>query len=184
MRSLKSWTLAFTTLLAVSGYSQGTIHFATKINGALDAKIIDGATGLGASGADGFFAQLYVSPDANSLEAVGSPVPLRSDVGIGYVVASEVTTRFPGSTTVAVELRAWTGGATYESALRKGSSTPISVVLGDPNSLPPGLPVILIGLQGFVVEAVPEPSTMSLAAAGFLALVGFKRNQRRSAVSA
>jgi hypothetical protein len=184
MRSLKSWALAFTTLLAVSGYSQGTINFANKITGSVDAKIIDSDTGLGASGSDGFFAQLYVGADAGSLVAAGSPVPLRSDAGIGYVVASIVTTSLPGGSTALVQMRAWTGAATYENATRKGSSATLNVRLGDPSATPPEVPPSLVGLGGFTMPlAVPEPSTMSLAAAGCLALVGLKRNQRRSAIS-
>jgi hypothetical protein len=162
---------------SVSTYAQGTINFANKISGSVDAKIIAGATGLGASGANGFFAQLYVGAAAGSLVAAGSPIALRSDAGIGYVVASIVTTVLPAGSTAIVQMRAWTGAATYELASIKNSSADVSVVLGGQGpSGPPAVPANLVGLQGFTVAGVvPEPATLALAGIGGLGLLAMRR---------
>jgi hypothetical protein len=175
MNLLKITALGVALFASVSTYAQGTINFANKITGSVDAKIIDGATGTGASGANGFFAQLYVGANAGSLVAAGSPVALRSDAGIGYVVASIVTTALPGGSTAIVQMRAWTGAATYEAATSKGASANVSVVLGDPSANPPGVPTSLVGLQGFTVAAVPEPATLALAGLGGLGLMALRR---------
>jgi hypothetical protein len=178
MNSFKSFLLALATLASFSGFSQGTINFATKITGSVDSKVYYADTGIGVSGADGYFVQLYVGANAGSLVAAGSPVALRSDAGVGYVVASIVTTSLPGGSTALVQMRAWKDAPNYETASSKGSTSNISVLLGDNSAKPPTVPASLIGLPGIAVGPVPEPTTASLAAVGCLAVAMLGRNKR------
>jgi hypothetical protein len=160
MNSFKSFLLALATLASFSGFSQGTINFATKITGSVDSKVYYADTGIGVSGADGYFVQLYVGANA------------------GYVVASIVTTSLPGGSTALVQMRAWKDAPNYETASSKGSTSNISVLLGDNSAKPPTVPASLIGLPGIAVGPVPEPTTASLAAVGCLAVAMLGRNKR------
>lgn len=87
---------------------------------------------------------------------------------------NQVTLTVPGNTGQAINVKVvgWmtTGpgaGATWESALSKGESNVISVT----PAMAPATPPDLVGLQGFNIIVVPEPSTIALGVLGAAALL-------------
>lgn len=169
--------MACAILASASVFAQGQINFANRITTTptVTAPILT-PDGANASGADGYMAQLYIGLDAGSLVAVGSPVALRSDGGIGYIVASAITTAFAGGTVVQAQVWAWAGGASYEAAtVAIGKSNIIPVTVGDPNGSPPGVPANLVGLTSIATTVVPEPATLALAGIGGLGLLALRR---------
>jgi len=69
-----------------------------------------------------------------------------------------------------VVLRAY-NGSSWDTSTYRGESGPITVQFFNPS----GPDAILSGLQGFTVEAVPEPGTICLLAGGGLMLVSLGR---------
>ena len=67
-------------------------------------------------------------------------------------------------------------GATYEASLIRGSSGPVTITALGGVGAPPSLPADLVGLSGFTLTAIPEPSTIALAALGAAALL-FRRRK-------
>jgi len=173
---MKSIVLALTALLAAgSAFAQGTLNFSTKITGTVDAKVTYGVPGSPGTAANGdYVGQLYAGAPGGALSAVGSPVPFRSDAGIGYITAGGKVTvpGIAGGSSASVELRAWKSslGATYEAALAAGGgnnvgkSSPITLTLGG-GGTPPAPDANLAGLQGFMIP-VPEPSIAALGLLG------------------
>jgi len=171
----KFLAIAAVVAATIAAQAQGTINFANRVSGSIDAKVL--VTDGSALAGTGFLAQLYVGSSASSLAAVGSPVPFRTGAAAGYVTSSVVTTGLAGGATASVALRAWDAstGASYEAAKTKGSSAVLSIVLGGAGS-PPSLPADLTGLTGFSLAGsapvgnVPEPSTIALGVIGAGAL--------------
>lgn len=173
---MKSTVLALTALFAAgSAFAQGTINFATRVTGQVNAQVFYGAPGgpTSPAGAD-YSAQLYVGAPGGALAAVGSAVPFRGDAGIGYITSGGKVTvpGIAGGSQAAVELRAWKTslGASYEAAVaagggvNTGASAPITITLGG-GGTPPAPDANLVGLQGFVIP-VPEPSIAALGLLG------------------
>lgn len=169
-------------MFALNAEGQGTLNFATKVTGAVDARVLvplpAWAGGFVGAGSE-FVGQLYAGPPGSPLAAVGVPVPFRNDVGIGYITAGGQVTvpGVPGGSPASVELRAWKVGlgVTYEAALGAaggqwvGRSAPIIVVLAGPG--PPFRPdPNLVGLQGFLI-ILPEPSAALLGLLGWSVFV-------------
>jgi hypothetical protein len=182
---------AFVALASVStvAFAQGTVNFSTSLLGS-NARVTK-ADGTFAGGS-AFLAQLYAAPGTaaeSALVAVGASVNFRSGVTAGYVQTSGTTSL--GTTVdpvviisaaaaggpVTVQLRAWDAAyATYEAASSAngecGKSALLSLaVTGNPNGSPPTIPVDLIGLQGFKMAVVPEPTALALVLLGGAALL-------------
>jgi hypothetical protein len=206
MKTLKTFlstTLAFCFTLGV-GYSQGTVQFDTKAVGARVFYVYPfnpgpaiPATGNNPLSNVPFYGQLYAAPGQNasvdSLQPVSSPLPFSgsgnpASSNAGYLQAVSAVTVTPiGGGPATIQLRAWTGGDTYEEALAAvnlgvfGSGVGESPLLnlastGDPNSAPE-----LVGLTGFTFNlTIPEPSTYSLLAGGLIFL-GISRSRKKSA---
>jgi hypothetical protein len=122
---------------------------------------IDG-TPLGSSA----MGQFYIGADANSLAPVGSPVNF---LAAGLLNAGTLT----ANGTVALQLKAWTGGTSFDNATARGESNIITITATDPPATPAGLAAN--GLTGFQLQAVggpviPEPSTIALGLLGAAAL--------------
>src|SRR4030095_16625628 len=84
---MKHIALTLTALFAAaSAYSQGTLNFATRVTGQVDAPV----THLGAKVGSDFYGQLYAAAKGGTFQAIGSPVEFRNDVGIGYITAGGV----------------------------------------------------------------------------------------------
>jgi hypothetical protein len=168
--------LVLTSILALSGavLGQGTVNFQTLIPGSVDARVlkVDGAP----AGA-GYWAQLFAGETIDSLTAVDNPVAFAAESG--YVVAGGKTiTTIPAGAAAFVQLRAWAAasGSSWDDASANpagiiGQSSTLSLsATGNPTSQPPGTPVNLVGLEGFQLALVPEPSTWLLLALGLGAL--------------
>lgn len=153
---------------------QGLFNLGTKMSGAgINAKVthIDGTTPI--DGANGWVGQAYVGADASSLAPVGSPVAFRTGRAEGYLPSMAIDAGVPGGTTVWVAIAAWNqnDGATYEDAMNAlgavGMSAPIQVTVLEVPNPPPNL----VGLEGWVVAPIPEPSTLALGLLGIGALM-------------
>jgi hypothetical protein len=168
-------------MVAASAYAQGTLNFATKVTGQVDAKVLYAGTGEAADGT--FWGQLYAGPVGGTLAAVGTPQAFRSppSVNAGYILGGGTVSvpTVAGGSPASVELRAWAGTingtmvSTYENALALGQggtgiSAPVTITTGNPNAQPvPGLPANLTGLTGFSIQTiVPEPSIAALGLLG------------------
>jgi hypothetical protein len=98
----------------------------------------------------------------------GTPVTFQ-----GYInaITANAPACFNIGQTVTVRMTAWeTAKGSYAAAKDtgySGFSNDISVTLGGGTTTPPNL----LGLQGFTVTGVPEPTTLALGAIGFGALM-------------
>jgi hypothetical protein len=165
---------------APSAHPQGTVYFNNKVSSAgINAPVYDGVMGGAKVEGTGYKAQLYAGPAGTTedkLVAVGVAVDFLTGVAAGYVnVGTDGSRSIPGVTpgdNAVVQIRAWTAaaGATYEEALtsplpgtKAGKSSTLTV------QTPPSAlmtPANLVGLQSFVVVAVPEPTVLALSALG------------------
>jgi hypothetical protein len=95
-----------------------------------------------------------------------------SAAAMPYVVQPATPVIVPGvpaGQQATIVLRAWAGGATYDTATLRGQTLPITISLG--GTPPVGAPIpdaFLTGLQGF---AFPEPSPIALGVLGFTAFL-------------
>jgi hypothetical protein len=169
-------------LAGISAYAaDGTVNFNNYVSSSgINAPIfwIDGTTKLAGTA---YLAQLYAGASASTLAAVGDALPFRTGAGAGLINPTGVdTTRtIPGlaaGSQAFVQIRAWDAatGSTYEAALAAGGATGFSstltVTTGNAGS-PPSLPADLVGLQGFSLQVIPEPSTLALGILGAALLV-------------
>lgn len=164
---MKHLALTLTALFAAASvYAQGTVNFANRIPGTLDAPVTSGGVGVGSD----YWAQLMAGPAGGTLALVGSPVEFRSAPANGYISASTVSIpTVAGGATADIRMVAWAKslGNSYpgDGLAGTGSSGLISIATGDPNATPvPGLPSNLTGLQGFTI--IPEPSIAALGLLG------------------
>jgi hypothetical protein len=168
-------------LVSASAFGQGTINFTTRIPGTLDAPVFkpDGTTGAGAGTAAN--AQLFLF-SGGAVGAALSPATTFRATPAGaaqnYVIPPATPVTVPGVAArqqVQVVLRAWEG-ASYDAATVRGQSAPITVTLGGPVAgQPDDFPANLVGLQGFSMQVIPEPSVMALGLLGAAALLYRRR---------
>jgi len=168
-------------LAATVAQAQGSVRFANRVPGLLDAPVIVkyGETLYPAHSM--FVAQLYASPVGGTLAAIGAPIPFRDAPEAGYW-PDEIRT-IPGVApggTAQVKVVSWVYGlgATYEYAVsqnlaRVGESDVFMVTTGG-GSVPPAP---MLGLTSFtvVVPFVPEPSPAALGLFGALTLLVWRR---------
>lgn len=173
---MKHIVLTLTALLAAASvYGQGTVNFATRVSGQLDAPVtIQGTT----TTVDGnWWGQLYAGAPGGALAPVGAPVEFRTGTGQGYITAggNVAITGVAGGSPAQVQLVAWNKALGNDYAAAKaanqggwGESTVITVAAtGNPTSVPPTTAANLTGLQGFtVLPLVPEPSIAALGLLG------------------
>lgn len=191
---MKKLTLvAAAVLIAVSGYSQGTVQSA---NGATSL-VTNSLTGASAIAGTTFKVALYYLPDqalaptAADFDQRG--VLLGPAVNMGPVAGrySTGTRSTPASTPPGgaawFQVRAWESsfGADYMAAFNNpnpvggrlalvGTSNIIRVDTGNPTTTPPGSPTG-IAVPGFVLVPVPEPSVIALGVLGVGALLILRR---------
>jgi len=173
----KTWITILALSATLGALAQGQVNFDTHVTSDIppvDARVLDYN---GDPWTDGF-GQLVIANKNGSL------VPLlpngnfqTSALEAGYIEAGIATAPagFPGGTTVNLILRAWRGGpgSTFDAATIKGQSTPIAITLTES----PNTPNDLIGLSGFSVFAIPEPSVLALSALGVGATLSLRRRR-------
>jgi MYXO-CTERM domain-containing protein len=200
-------TLLLVALLvaSLSAFGQGVVNFNNRVtadvNGPLvDAPITDGEGGPRLQGNQGYRAALYGGPIGtaesslvllvNSTSGAGAVDFRTTAATYGYVnVGAEGARTVPGApygSQVVLQIRAWSGGfATYEAALSAQQGGDLSVKLGKSNLVTIGTTtgptdqVIprMVGLQGFAVVPVPEPSSIALGLLGLGALALIRRRK-------
>jgi hypothetical protein len=180
--------IAAVLVASLSAYAQGTIAFNNRVVGVIDAPVFDVGGTVRLSGT-AFFAQLYAGPAGtaeDALTAIGTPVTFRTGNAAGFVnpPAGDITVSgVPVGGTARVQMRAWdatfgTYGAALAGTGKVGKSNLFDVagLGGQGPSGPPATAPNLVGLQGFSLTQVPEPSTIALGALGVAALF-FRRRK-------
>lgn len=160
-----------------------------------------GSTAAGAPAGSLFLAQLYFAAgsvtDSASLVPAGNPVNLRSGTSAGFsqitgttslgvlVDPTVVVPTIPGGALATIQMRAWwagPGGNTYTQYYEYNGppnglfgASPLLVKPLGAGGTPPSPPADLVGLQGFTLIPVPEPTTWALLGLGAAALWIFRR---------
>jgi len=188
-------TIAGMALVAASAYTQGTVSASSGgnllLNGLTGAPLVVGST---------FKVGLYYLPDTGgnpptSEQFINSGILLGPSVNISPVAGRYATgTRSTPSTTLGggqayFQVRAWESafGATYNEVLNNatpqggrlglaGVSDIVKVTTGDPGATPAGT-ATAIGVPGFVLNPVPEPSVIGLGLLGVGALLLLRRRK-------
>jgi hypothetical protein len=165
-------------LVSVSTFGQGTILFNNRVTPQVDAPVSrpDG-TGAGA----GVNAQLFLVTGGSTYTALSPATTFRttSAAAAFYVQQPAAAVTVPGvaaGQSATIVMRAWEGavGSSYDTALLRGQSQPITITLGGVPAV--GAPIqdaVLTGMQPFAL--VPEPSTMALGLLGAAALLYRRR---------
>lgn len=170
-------------IVSASIFGQGTILFNNRVTGQVDAPIRrqDG-TGAGA----GVNAQLFLvtlsGPGATYTALNPATIFRTTSAAAAFYVQQPagpviVPTVAPGQQATVV-MRAWEGavGSSYDTALIKGQSNEITLTLGGvPATGAPIQDAVLVGLQGFDIPTIPEPSTRALGFLGAGALLYRRR---------
>jgi hypothetical protein len=182
--------LALLAVCLVSGlaaYGQGQFQMANLVPASqINSPVLD-AKGGALAGTD-YFVQLWAGATDSTLAPVaGSTFNFKTK---GYFSAGAVTVPFAAAASatdatklVSVQVRAWraAAGADYAAAAASMDNNPLgnagfSNILRlapggqyDPN-LPASVPTTLVGLTGFSLVAVPEPTTLALGLLGAAAL--------------
>lgn len=163
-----------------AAFAQGTVNFA-NIGVGLNAPVFlnDGVTKAGAD----YSAALLAGPSASNLAQIAT-TPLLSGTSAGYFLGGAQTIpTVTGGGTAWVLVEVWNSAlySSFPAALAGNTpnaameSAGFSVVTGNPNAVPPGLPATLTGLR-FSGFTVPEPSEFVLTAIA-VAMVFFVRHR-------
>ncbi len=156
-------------LVTAASYGQGQINFNNRVAAANISAPVTLPGGAGAGTEAGMKTQLFLVNGATRT-AIGDVGTFRATpaAATGFMSQS-VTVIVPGidvGGSATVVMRAWNGAA-YDGSLIYGESAPVTVTLGGGT----GVPADLVGLQGFVLTVVPEPSTIALGVLGAAALL-------------
>jgi len=169
-------------LVKIPARGQGTVLFA-NLGPGVDAPVTN-AAGHRIIGPAPYVADLFWSSDTNapvdSLSGVGFNVPFSTSTlsGGGYFIGA--TRTVPSTQWFLAQVRVWDAsqGGSYAQARDHGgefgSSNPILIFPG----FPPGPATPLVGLQGFQLGRIPEPSAAGLAFIGVAALWLFRRARK------
>jgi hypothetical protein len=181
--------IAGATLVALSGYSQGTMT-------ASGSGLINSRTGSGLIVGTTFRVGLYYLPDQvappTSADFDQRGTLLGPTVGISPLAGRySIGIRSTPSTTAGggeawFQVRAWESafGATWAEVMANpnnanaiaGTSTIVKVASGNPASDPPGTPGA-VAVPGFVLNPVPEPSVIGLGLLGVGSLLLLRRRK-------
>jgi hypothetical protein len=169
-------------LVSVSTFAQGTIKFNNRLTGQVDAPVSLQGVGTGAGSLPGAMAQLYYIPTTGPAVALTPATTFRNASAAAMFYVNEPLTGVivpgvPAGSTANIQMRAWVGGASYETATQwVGESNIIPVSLGGVPAQGAPIPdAVLSGLQAFALRPVPEPSTIALGVLGAAALLYRRR---------
>lgn len=162
--------------------AQGTVNFATRVTGGVDAPVWDVVTGQNIG--NDFWGQLFAGAPGGTLNPVGVPVEFRNDAGIGYITAGGAVAipGVAGGSAAQVQLVAWHKSLGPDFLAAKaagfglwGESGIISLPqTGNPDAIPPTPAANLLGLQGFAVSSlIPEPSVAAMVLIGGCSLLSW-----------
>ncbi len=147
----------------LSAAAQGTIKFQNDAG-----SLVTDENGAALSSDAGVLAQLQTADGTN----IGDPVPIGTPVA-GAIVGGILTVEGVAAG-ASVDLVVYASNA---DATLTGMSAPFAVTLGSPASgLTPAQPAAL-GMPGFQVTPIPEPSIVVLAALGGAALLLRRRRK-------
>ena len=176
-------TVVLTVLIASTGWSQGTVHFANSVTFATPADRLvrnpdnTPATGSLTTDPPTLVVQLYYGANAGSLTAhTASPARLRPGSTGLWLGGPRTLSGFAPGTTLTLEVRAWDmrTGATWEAAGIRGQSGTFTYTIPlDP--LSPPAAYFMEGMRGFTL--VPEPSVIGLGLIGVGALFMLRRRK-------
>jgi len=170
---------------ALGAYAQGTLTFANAAPG-VDAPVTNAMVTPRVRAAGAAFATaLYIGP-AGTLNASalttngvsGTSANFQSGAASGYFNGGvrDIAGTIAGNI-ITAQVRAWStaAGGSWEAAGpgARGESNLIQVTLGGGTALPANL----LGLQGFNVGVVPEPSSIALGLLGLGAIALFRRRK-------
>ena len=162
-------------------FAQGTVNFQNIAVG-LNAPVIldDGVTRAGA----GYTAAFLAGPTPTTLALIAT-TPLLSNTPGYFLGGVQTITTVAGGGTADILVEVWSSVyGSFPAAQASGMpnawvwsdfGTPFTVVTGNPNTTPPGLPAILTGLS---FGSVPEPSFLALAVLGGALLILVHRRSK------
>lgn len=179
-------TIAAALLLAASTYAQGTFQF-NNFSANVNAQIRDVAGALITDTTGRYVAEVAYAVGGNQGAALGSwdTSTVASLAGVrenfvgfdGYFLSPVAQTMAgqPQGTVVTLVIRAFdtTTGSTWLTSAARGQSNPINYTLAGGTTPPPEL----LGLTGFQLQVIPEPSTFVLAGLGIASLLLFRRRK-------
>lgn len=166
--------------IAASSFAQGVVVFNNRVTGLIDAPVMRGPANPGGAG-EGVTAQLMLVGAGGALTPLIPTTTFRttSVAATPYVNGVDVTVPGvePGNAATLRMVAYQTAAGSFEAARNStsfafGQSNDITVTLGG-GTLPPAN---LVGLQGFSMFVVPEPSTIALGILGAAALL-FRRRK-------
>lgn len=161
--------------------ANGEVNFDNKVGTTVDAPVTETDKSTKLSGT-GYRVALYAD-DAGTPEGalayMGETTFSTNTSAAGYFAGGTIVINnlnAPGGN-ASVQVRAWEGGpgSTWESAVKRGQSNVFTVDTkeqGTTEFLPD-----LVGMQGFSLALVPEPSTIGLSLVGAAGLLLFRRRK-------
>jgi hypothetical protein len=180
--------VAFLSSFTFPIQAQGTIHFSNRsVTPSIAAPVIDSRTGQRVEGTAWTAALYYtgrVVSDPAQLVAAQPATRFLTGVAAGYILPVDIELPDVGpKVNISVQMRTWNteAGNTYEEAARNpigvvGQSNLFTATTGGGTELAGDL----VGLTGFSVFAVPEPSSTALILSGLAALSLCKWRKWRS----
>jgi len=156
-------------MISVAAYGQGAVVFNNRVGTSVVAPV---SRPNGAGAGAGVQAQLFLVGAGGALTPLTPATTFRTGSAAVefFVNGVDVTipTIAPGNPAT-LRMRAWEGaaGSSYDASLLRGQSNDITVTLGG-GTLPPAN---LVGLTGFSLVVIPEPSTIALGLLGAAALL-------------
>jgi hypothetical protein len=177
--------VALCTLASQMAFAQGTVVFQNIAPGFNDPVLYgDGVTKV--SGA-GYTVELLAGPTASSMAPIATT--LLGTTSAGYFlggVQTISTVAGGGVADILIEVYKTSAGS-FAAAQAMGGlnnwlwsngGSPFTVVTGDPNATPPGLPAILTGLGPLIFES-PEPSAFAVAVLAIASVLIFRRRPHK-----
>jgi len=166
---MKRVAITILAAMALTGasYAQGTFNFSNGAAG-VNAPVTLQATGANVPIGAAYWVQAFagaVGTAADSLTAIGSPIHFSLSAGYFFGGATAVP-GIAGGTAALIQVRAWDAvlGATAPALGSAGSGASNLVTVNLVTSPTPENN--LVGLTGFAITPVPEPSVIALAIAG------------------
>jgi hypothetical protein len=173
-------------------YAQGCLILNNNANSSTDPYATsDGLFWLSTAGTPAlihqdFNAAFYAGTDSSNLSPLATLLLSNgtatgdNSFGPGTLVdPSGKNYSFPSTTSVFVQIQAWTGSFnSYAAAVSGGALAAQSPVFVNPVEVPPGPAADLTGMPAMILSTIPEPSTFALCGIGsLLAVICWQRKR-------